>query len=259
MELTVTRAETEAELAEVFGLRYEVYVEEMGRYRDTADHERRQLSDPEDAHSWVFAGHRDGRLVATGRLTWGGDAGFSERQRLQYRLDPFLAELPEAVMGIGERLMVRPELRGTPTLDQLLDGAKALTEHLGIRVMFGACEPHLLSLYLRMGQRTYADRNINSAEAGYLIPLINFVPPDSPLEGLGGATDPDTGAPALPRCIAQVLANEGAVTSGILADPNEYGSEIARALHEISADIHAFAGFTDDETRRCVERSNIIH
>ena len=41
-------AETEEEKLAVYRLRYQVYVEEMGRYRATADHERRLLVEPED-------------------------------------------------------------------------------------------------------------------------------------------------------------------------------------------------------------------
>jgi hypothetical protein len=42
---------------------------------------------------------------------------------------------------------------------------------------------HLLSMYLEMGQRTYAQHNINSATAGYLIPLVSFIPDADALRG----------------------------------------------------------------------------
>ena len=45
-------------------------------------------------------------------------------------------------------------------------------------------------MYLAKGQRTYADRNINSPEAGYLIPLVNFIPDVEALRGVGHATPP---------------------------------------------------------------------
>ena len=62
------------------------------------DHERRLLSDPEDDHSWIVyaavpRGGDVGEVVATTRITWGGD-GFSSRQIEQYQLAPFLAEIP---------------------------------------------------------------------------------------------------------------------------------------------------------------------
>ena len=43
-----------------------------------------------------------------------------------------------------------------------------------VRIQFSACEPHLLSLYLGRGRRTYSTKNINTPEAGYLIPMVGF-------------------------------------------------------------------------------------
>ena len=99
---------------------------------------------------------RDGdEVVAATRMTWGGD-GFSDRQVDQYQLAPFLAELPPDVMGVGERNTVLPAHRGTGVLDQLLSYSSTVTNVQDLRLVFGCCEPHLLSLYLKMGQRTYA-------------------------------------------------------------------------------------------------------
>ena len=98
-------------------------------------------------------------------MTWGGD-GFSDRQVDQYQLGPFLAELPPEIMGVGERNTVLPSHRGTGVLDQLFAYSGAETNEHGLQVVFGCCEPHLLSLFLRMGQRTYAPHNINSPVGG---------------------------------------------------------------------------------------------
>src|SRR6266540_1571793 len=93
------RAVTPGEVDAVQRLRYDVYVEEMGRYRDVADHSNRRFVEPEDGHSWLFYARDGDEVVAAGRMTWGGD-GFSERQIEQYGLAPFLAELPAEVMGV---------------------------------------------------------------------------------------------------------------------------------------------------------------
>ena len=50
-------AATDAEREAVFRFRYEVYVEELGRYRGLADHEHRRLVDAEDDHSWIVYAH----------------------------------------------------------------------------------------------------------------------------------------------------------------------------------------------------------
>jgi hypothetical protein len=179
-------AETSDQREAVYRFRYSVYVEEMGRYQDTADHANRRLVEPEDDHSLIFFAADADTVVATVRLSRGAD-GFSERQIRQYSLQPFLEELPVDVMAVGERAMIDPRLRGTGLLDDLLRHSRGLVDDSGSRIIFGACEPHLLSLYLSMGQRTYADKNINSAEAGYLIPLVSFPNGEDSLIGLGDA------------------------------------------------------------------------
>src|SRR5207245_26961 len=89
----VFRAQSDQEREELFEFRYAVYVEELGRFRRTADHERRRLVEPEDACSVLYGARHEGRVVGTARLTFGGD-GFSRRQIDGYGLAPFLAEVP---------------------------------------------------------------------------------------------------------------------------------------------------------------------
>jgi len=249
-------ASTPDDLDAVYRFRYSVYVEEMGRYQETADHEHRWLVEPEDEHSWVLFAREGDEVVATGRITWGGEH-FSERQIEHYSLAPFLDELPGSVMGVGERLMVAPRLRGSGLVDELLASSSDLVGGHDLRVVFGACEPHLLSLYLGMGHRTYAEKNINSAEAGYLIPIVNF--PQGPDALLGVGRNGDVAPDALPRCIESILSGSGAVLSPMLLESQEYQDEVNRALHRLHHEgISAFDGFSDDEEARCLARSNII-
>ena len=46
MAYDVGRADTDEDREAVYRFRYSVYVEEMGRYQDTADHEGKRLVDP---------------------------------------------------------------------------------------------------------------------------------------------------------------------------------------------------------------------
>jgi CRP-like cAMP-binding protein len=254
MGFEFARATTPAEIEAVQQLRYAVYVEEMHRYDDVNGASDGRFAEPEDTHSWICYA-RDGDLVvAATRMTWGGD-GFSDRQIDQYQLAPFLTELPAAVIGVGERNTVLPAYRGTGVLDQLLAYTTEATPVSDLRVVFGCCEPHLLSLYLKMGQRTYARRNINSPAAGYLIPLVAFVPDVEALRGLG----PNTPLGELPACIQAVLARTPSVRSEVLSTPEDYWGEIRRTLDELDAQrISTFDGFTDAETQRCIARSTII-
>jgi hypothetical protein len=252
--LTFGQAETDEQREAVYRFRYSVYVEELGRYRATADHEHRRLVEPEDDDSHIFFARDDDTVLATARLTCGASR-FSDRQVSEYCLQPFLDALQPKVMAVGERAMVEPRHRGTGLLEELMARSHGFVDELDLRLIFGACEPHLLSLYLGLGQRTYADRNINSAEAGYLIPIVTLPKGIDGLAGmaLGGST-------AVSECVERIgSAAGGAVHSALLIEPTAYEAEVRAALRDLDQQrISAFDDFTDAELERCLARSNII-
>ena len=67
-------AESEDEKQAVYRFRYDVYVEEMGRYGAAADHANRRHVEPEDATARVFYAAEDGVVVATGSFYVVGEA-----------------------------------------------------------------------------------------------------------------------------------------------------------------------------------------
>jgi hypothetical protein len=256
MAYEVGRADTDADKEAVYRFRYSVYVEEMGRYQDTADHVGRRLVEPDDELSWIFyARDDDGEVVGTARLSWGGN-GFTQRQIDEYGLASFLAELPAEHVALGERVMVRPDLRGTGLVEEVLQCRDETGLAHDVRIQFSACEPHLLSLYLGRGRRTYSATNINTPEAGYLIPLVDFPQGPDVLRGVGvGVADGE-----MPACVEQILdGHGGAVMSPLMTSADDYALHLRAAMHEIEAqDISAFHGFTDDEVERCLGHSNVI-
>jgi Cyclic nucleotide-binding domain/Acetyltransferase (GNAT) domain len=245
VEIRVAESADEKEV--VFRFRYAIYVEEMGRYNGVADRGGRRLADPEDKWSWIAYALDDDEIVGTMRMTWGG-AGFSHRQVRQYGLQPFLDELPHELLAVGERTMVSSTWRGEDLLERLGSAIEPLLDAHDVNVVFGACEPHLISHYCRF-QRPCGSRNINSTEAGYLIPLVSFRPNAEALNGLGEQ-------PGLPRCVKEVVAGSGTVCSPLTHDPAEYRSMVRAALASLGAPV--FEGFTAEELERCVARSNII-
>lgn len=254
-------ADTEEEKLAVYRLRYEVYVEEMGRYRASADHERRLLVEPEDETALIFYAAPEGEVVATHRFNWGGD-GFSKRQIESYQLEPFLAELSPEVLVVGERGMVAPRLRGGPIYQQLGQVGSGFIQGKRIQLIFGECEPHLLSLYLGQGCRPYAKRNINSPEAGYLIPIVTVVEDVEYLRRIGSPTAEtaiDYGEDArIPACIDR-LVTHGNVLSERLAGAGAYWGEVHRALGALGEErFSALDDLSEEEAERCLGRSNII-
>lgn len=256
-------AETEEEKRAVYRLRYDVYVEEMGRYQTVADHKQRMLYEDCDGHSRISYASIDGEVVATARLTWGGDAPIPQRMIDQYGLAPFLAELPASAIAVGERAMVRPHLRGTDLLLKLMRGGMQFANENRIQLVFGDCEPHLLNLYLGLGQRTYSKTNVNSAEAGYLIPLVLVIEDVAYLRQLNSPlleSMRDFGDDArIPACIQRALAEGSAVMSRSHTTSASYWGEVHSSLSELEANrISALDGFTEDEAARCLEKSTII-
>jgi hypothetical protein len=257
MTAELFRAQSEDEREALFRFRYSIYVEEMGRYGRIADHRGRRLVEPEDANSILYGARARGEIVGTSRMTLGA-GGFSERQISQYSLTPFLAELPIQAMAVGERLMVAPDLRGSTVGPKLRDLALEDVEAANVRLVFGNCEPHLLSLYLSSGARTYADQNINSEDAGYLVPLLFTVGEIEDLASSLGSRDA-AGQPRLPAVLASALAGAHGVHSSAVMAPAEYWAHVEGTLTRLeAAQLHAFAGLDPDERRACVERSNIL-
>jgi CRP-like cAMP-binding protein len=246
-DLEVRLATTDDEREAVYRFRYVVYVEELGRYRAAADHARRRLADPEDARSWLVYAAVAGEVVGSFRITWGGD-GFSPRQIEQYQLAPFLAELPPEVMAVGERTMIAPSWRGTDLMAALGDVSEPISLAHDVRVVFGACEPHLFSFYAGL-QRPYGTRNINSPEAGFLIPLVSFPQEADALREFG--TDG-----RLPECVRRVLDSAGTVLSPLLDGREEYQRVVHNALGGLDGSV--LGGLDDEQLDAVLRRSNVI-
>src|SRR3954452_3289317 len=220
-DLEARLATTDDEREAIYRFRYNIYVEELGRYRAAADHEHRRLADAEDATSWLFYAAHGDEVVASFRITWRGD-GFSRRQIEQYQLAPCLAEPPPEVMAVGERTMISSPWRGADLMALLGEVSGPISDAHDIRIVFGACEPHLLS-FCALHQRPYGSRNINSPDAGLLIPMVSFSPePEALLEfGTGGR---------LPVCVRHALESTGTVESPFLLGDEEYRRRVNDAI-----------------------------
>jgi hypothetical protein len=256
-------AETEDEKRAVYRFRYRIYVEEMGKYRSVADHAQRMFYEPVDAQSRIIYATENGEVVATARATWGGDAPLPQRMIEQYQLAPFLTEVPETAISVGERGMVVPRLRGTDLFLRLIGESLRFANEHRIQLCFGDCEPHLLNLYLGLGQRTYSKRNVNSAEAGYLIPIV-FVPED--VVYLRRINSPlleyvrDFGRDArIPPCVERLTAAGTAVMSRRLVGSADYWGEVHGALSGLEGTRPtALDGMSEAEAACALDKSNII-
>jgi hypothetical protein len=256
-------AESEAEKEAVYRFRYDVYVEEMGRYATSADHANRRLVEAEDATARIYYAAEGGRVLATSRFSWGGDALFSARLVEQYQLAPFLAEMAPERIAVGERAMVVASLRGSELFRELNRFSQGFIREKRIELVFGACEPHLLSLYVSQGCRTFSKRNVNGAETGVLIPLVTVVEDVEYLRRIGSpsaATAKDWGAAArIPACVDRLVTNGGNVISQRLTASGVFWGEVHGALERlVESRVGPFDGLSEEQAQRCLGKSNII-
>ncbi len=256
-------AQSDEEREAVFRLRYNVYVEELGRYGAIANHQERLFSEPIDGLSFLFYAIRNGEVAGTMRLTWGGRATFPGRQIHQYNLSPFLQEMEPDQIVVGERFMVTKPYRGSDLLFQLFCSYLEFVNERRIQLMFGDCEPHLLNVYQALGFRNYAADNINSPETGYLIPLV-LIPEDiqylrqvnSPLAGILKDFGDDA---RIPDCTGKLIDRPTAVLSERLVGIGPYWQEVYRSLSNLEdARISLFDGLSEEQIQACLAKSNVI-
>ena len=250
------------ELRAVQRFKYEIYVKEMGRYGEIADHENRLLVEDDDPTSHVHRIEVDGQLAGTMRLTWGGDKGaLNERMIKQYDLAPFLEHMPIDQMVVAERLMILPQYRGTNLLSQVFEVFMTFVNDRRIQLFFGDCEPHLINTYQTMGFRTYTERHVNSTATGYLIPLV-IVAEDvdylrrigSPLVNIVKEYGDDA---RTPDNIDTLIAGGAAVQSERMS--KDYMADISAAATEAGAlQSGLFANMSEDEIATCVGKSLLI-
>jgi hypothetical protein len=175
MEDGIRFATTDEERDTVFSLRYQIYVKEMGRLGDQADHERGQLRDALDGTARHILAVQDGRPVGIMRIHWGGDAPFAPDLREAYSLDTFADILEDRQICIAERLMLPADLRGNRELTSGLYVFlyRFLVEE-GVEIILLDCEPHLINNWLSLGFRPFAP-TFTYPGVGLVVPLVGVV------------------------------------------------------------------------------------
>ena len=139
---------TAAELQAVHRLRYEIYVEEMGRPQPHADHQNRRITDDLDAHGHTLGIEADGELAGTLRLNLMVD-GIGKYEDL-YRLGdlPHSERKPHMIVTA---LMLRASVRATGAMGMLFRAVYAHARTLGAEICWIDCNPPIVPLFEHYG------------------------------------------------------------------------------------------------------------
>lgn len=169
----VRLATTTAEKEEIYRLRYDVYIEEMGgRNRHTeADFAARQLRDDWDDRAYHFYVRQNGKIVACGRHNLRTEGPLECED--QFEMKKFAPVFPNHV-SLTSRLTLHPRIRGSHLLKQLTCAMYEFLCERGIRFDFLDCHPRLLPLYSRLGFQIYRP-GFNHPKYTYVIPMVLVV------------------------------------------------------------------------------------
>jgi CRP-like cAMP-binding protein/predicted GNAT family N-acyltransferase len=228
-------ATTQEQLAAVYRLRYEIYVESRGLFRDEADHERRWLTDEHDRYSHIIFTEVDGVLAGTLRFTWGAKAPFTQHIRDIYDMERLCRVVDERDMLMASRGVIHPKFRGSGVMPELfLKGFEFAATH-GVELILGNCEPALMSHYEELGFRCYG-KLYNHPTNGVLVPVA-IIPGDCDI--LRRLDSPilvpfsrSQRAQDVAARLVLLLAKDTAILSEAHGDAQEFCNEVHRHLSD---------------------------
>lgn len=172
MSFHIRMLESTEERREVQRMFYEIYVEEMGRLQDEADHENRLLVLDNFEHFRILgAFDTEETLQGFTVLTTGEDIAISEDYTQDYNLTLFQDIIPQKRFFFAENTLVRRAVRGTSIAINLIMAASDYFFKHEYPAAFIDCEPHLLNLFTRLGFRSYTEPYFEP-QFGMVCPLI---------------------------------------------------------------------------------------
>jgi predicted GNAT family N-acyltransferase len=169
-EFEVKVAKTDEEKERIFQLRYQIYIEEMGKSNKNADHDKKIIKDLLDDWGTLFYIEKKRQMVATIRINSSSDGKFSEEFMDIYKVEHFIKAEP-IKYSFSSRLMVHKDRRNSKVTSCILNNSYKFFRDNKIRFNFLNCSSSLLQLYQNLGCRRYAENFIDS-DVGLRTPLV---------------------------------------------------------------------------------------
>ena len=263
MQDGVRFTQTEEELHASYRMRYNVYVEGMGRLKDKGDHKLKELKDDYDKIARAVIAIKNGEPIGTLRLFWGGDASFPQALVEAYHLSRFLDFLDEKKICIVERLMVTEKHRGSTTTLRMYKEVMHFVLDQQVEVVLLDCEPHHLNSYLKLGFRPFAE-SYSYPGIGLVIPMVLVTGDYEHLKRVGSPFSMLTKEEDFNHCLhtEQILEKIGHgvnVISQATSNPTDFLKQIYANPKLLENPIpKIFDHLTEDEVQRVIEKSHII-
>ena len=114
--LEIRLAQTTEEREQVFRLRYQIHVEELGWFdrceNYEPNHHKKTIEEPLDRTGYIFGAFEDRRLVGTIRINYAKNLENLEEYANLYKMREYAGDAHPLFTSITSRLMVPHHLRG---------------------------------------------------------------------------------------------------------------------------------------------------
>jgi predicted GNAT family N-acyltransferase len=161
-------AVTDEQKQAAYGLRYEIYHNELKWNLAGIDHEKKIVTDEIDENANILIATDNGKIVATVRayLAIYANPDFLKKVGLS-KFYPLGYEN----IALNDKLIVHKDYRNSLLTGTLLTMLYTEARNRSLKVGYLDCKPHLLSMYQQVGYRQYSE-NFEDEYKGFLIPLV---------------------------------------------------------------------------------------
>lgn len=156
MAIEIRKVRTTSEAGAVFRLRYEVYIEELGRTQRYANHTARTIEEPLDACANVFCAHDGARVVGTVRSNYTRSSPLAEYEAL-YEMQRCGAAHPQST-SVTTKLVVAREYRRSMLAYRLAVATYFTGLSDGVSFDFVDVYPARVPFFERLGYRVHLPR-----------------------------------------------------------------------------------------------------
>lgn len=248
---------SEEEKEVLYRLRYEVFVVEQHKYKETANHVDRMLRDHLDDVAEHLCLFQNSQIIGSLRQVRGREHASEEMWR-QFGLEDFAA-FPDSFFGFSGRLMLPRTERGSLGLVNLLQTNYERGRTAGAVFDFIICNPHLVRLYEQLGYRRYK-QHFFDPNHGYNVPMV-FLADDVPhLEEIRSPFLPVAqlwpSHPEISQWFHQQFPHNATIISAVTS-PEAFAKSVAEKIG--ADDVPLFAEFSSDELRTVIVACTRLH
>jgi hypothetical protein len=172
MTIAIRKVRTTSEARAVFRLRYEVYVEELGRTQRHADHAARTIEEPLDARANVFCAYDGERLVGTVRSNYARCSPLDDYEAL-YEMSRCGSAHPQRT-SVTTKLVVAPDHRNSMLAYRLAVATYFTGLCDGVLCDFVDVYPARVPFFERLGYRIHLPRAVHPEYGAVIVMRLDM-------------------------------------------------------------------------------------